>query len=151
MNNYAELVDKIINEGQKTNVVVSYTPSDLAYIEELKGELSKRSVLDHKRLFFFNGAHDGLVHFAHVMSGANLFAGPSTGTTHMANALKIGQVAIYSPIKVQSAKRWGPAYSWDQCFVLAPDNEKMAMKTITVDTVYLACQKVLNERSCNNE
>ena len=55
------------------------------------------------------------------MKNASLFVGPSTGTTHIANALDIPQIAIYSPIKVQSALRWGPYKQGDKVKVLVPD------------------------------
>ena len=43
-----------------------------------------------------------------VIKKAEIFIGPSTGPTHIANDLGVKMVGIYSPIKVQSAGRWGP-------------------------------------------
>lgn len=43
-----------------------------------------------------------------ILSKASLFLGPSTGPTHMANALGVKVVAVYSPIKAQSTSRWAP-------------------------------------------
>ncbi len=45
-----------------------------------------------------------------LISNASLFIGPSTGPTHIANALGIHTISIYSPIKVQSALRWSPFF-----------------------------------------
>ncbi len=39
---------------------------------------------------------------------SRLYIGPSTGPTHMANAVGTRIISLYPPIKVQSAKRWEP-------------------------------------------
>jgi heptosyltransferase III len=43
-----------------------------------------------------------------VISTAKMFIGPSTGPMHVAAATSVPLVAIFSPVKVQSIKRWGP-------------------------------------------
>ncbi|MBU3917939.1 glycosyltransferase family 9 protein [bacterium] len=42
------------------------------------------------------------------ISLSHLFIGPSTGPTHIANAVNTPLISFYPPIKVQSAKRWEP-------------------------------------------
>lgn len=89
--------------------VISYTPSDTSYLEGLKDHFSQMSShVPDERVVFFNGAVHGLRHYMCVLSQAQLFVGPSTGTTHIANTLGVKTIALYSPIRVQSNLRWGP-------------------------------------------
>ncbi len=101
---------------------VSYTPSDTLYIKGLRDylEVEAKEVLE-KDVCFYDGSRKGLRYFTHLMAKAQLFIGPSTGTTHMANALGLKQVCFYSPIKVQSAQRWGPFKRDEQVVLLTPD------------------------------
>lgn len=39
---------------------------------------------------------------------SDLFIGPSTGPTHLANAVGTRLIAFYPPVRVQSIRRWGP-------------------------------------------
>ncbi len=43
-----------------------------------------------------------------LISISKLFIGPSTGPTHLANAVNTPLITFYPPIKVQSARRWAP-------------------------------------------
>lgn len=89
--------------------LVSFTPSDEKYLEGIRDELAKEEYQEMKnRICFFDGARKGLRHYMSILSTAKLYLGPSTGPTHMANALNVKIVTIYSPIKVQSALRWSP-------------------------------------------
>ena len=56
-----------------------------------------------------------------VLSHAKLFIAGSTGPTHIANALAIPHIGIYSPIKVQSSWRWGPFHRNENVSVMVPD------------------------------
>ncbi len=42
---------------------------------------------------------------------ADLFIGPSTGPTHLANAVGTENISFYPPIQVQTKRRWGPYLS----------------------------------------
>ncbi len=42
---------------------------------------------------------------------SDLFIGPSTGPTHLANAVGTEIISFYPPIQVQSTRRWGPYLS----------------------------------------
>jgi len=154
---YGKLIQKLA-QNKKYKIMVSFTPSDGPYIEKLKSELSKYPGLD-ELVYFFDGSKEGLVHFAHVLKCADLFIGPSTGTTHMANALGTPLIGIYSPIKAQSAVRWGP-YNRDaktKTFspnVSCPVDKKCllencafyeCMDTIEVEKVFDACGQHLND------
>lgn len=108
--NYGRLITKLEQKfPDKFLYVISYTPSDNAYLIGVKEILSrKENEKLAKRVYFFNGIKQGLRHYMGVLSRASLFVGPSTGTTHIAAVLGVPVVSLYSPIKVQSALRWGP-------------------------------------------
>jgi len=145
---YGELANLLYNKfGQTHKLVVSFTPSDRSYVEGMALAMDEQT---RKATFFFDGAERGLVDFCYALSLAQLFIGPSTGTTHMANAMRIKQVALYSPIKVQSEKRWGPFFRDDHVVVLAPLQEDFheygrenIMASIAVDQVFKHCCDLL--------
>ncbi len=87
--------------------LISYTPSDDKYLTPLRGQIENDPSLQGK-VFYFDGSIKGLRNYMATLASASLFLGPSTGTTHIANALGVKVLAIFSPIRVQSAKRWGP-------------------------------------------
>lgn len=107
----------------KFTYVISYTPSDEPYLEGIRDHIQNRIDGDLlNRVVFFNGAEKGLVFYKNFLASAKLFIGPSTGTTHIANAVGTPVVAIYSPIKVQSPMRWKPFNrSSDKLSVVVPD------------------------------
>lgn len=106
--NYGKIIRRLNALYQdKCLFLLSHTPSDLKYVDVVQSELSQDSSLDG-RVILFNGALRGLRDYMCVLSKADLFIGPSTGTTHISNILGVKTIGIYSPIKVQSAKRWGP-------------------------------------------
>ncbi len=122
--NYARLILKLEQKfPDKFLYVISHTPSDHIYLQGLKEILDRReNEFLKKRIYFFNGQVNGLRHYMAVLTQASLFVGPSTGTTHIAAALDVPVVSIYSPIKVQSALRWGPlAKNKEKIRILVPD------------------------------
>lgn len=52
-----------------------------------------------------------------LLSRCDLFIGPSTGPTHVANACGIPVISFYPPIQVQSRKRWEPFLATSEIFV----------------------------------
>ncbi len=106
--NYAELIQRIeFLYPDQYNFIVSYTPSDHKYVEGVRRKL--QDYIKIKDLvFFFDGSKKGLRNYMQVLSKADAFIGPSTGTTHIAAVIGIPVIGIYSPIKVQSALRWAP-------------------------------------------
>ncbi|MBT7670050.1 MAG: glycosyltransferase family 9 protein [Bdellovibrionales bacterium] len=102
--------------------VFSYTDSDQELIEQIKNhfQISENRQIEQKVLFF-NGKDCGLRTYMSLLAQSTLFIGPSTGPTHLANILGVKMVGIYSPIKLQSAKRWGPAIIGSRTRVMVPD------------------------------
>ena len=122
--NYARLLNRIDAAFPKQyNFIISHTPSDQPYLSGFRDHLSQEK-LSHlqEQVYFLDGTVHGMRYSLGVFSGSKLFIGPSTGPTHMANALGVAQVGIYSPIKVQSALRWGPLIRNDERVkVVVPD------------------------------
>jgi heptosyltransferase-3 len=122
--NYGRLVLKLEQKFPgKFLFVVSHTPSDQLYLQGMKEILDQKQYEFLKdRIYYFNGIKNGLRQYMCVLSQASLFVGPSTGTTHIASVLGVPVVGLYSPIKVQSALRWGPvSKNPDKTKILVPD------------------------------
>lgn len=106
--NYAILLHELQKKyPQKFQVVLSYTDSDAPYVDQFKSQLEQTPL---ENLYLLNGAEGGLKHYIECVSSADLFIGPSTGTTHIANILSIPTLAFYSPIKAQHSRRWRPYF-----------------------------------------
>lgn len=136
--NYGRLILKLEQKfPEKFLFVVSHTPSDQVYLQGMREILDRKEYeFLQKRIFYFNGIKNGLRQYMGVLSQASLFVGPSTGTTHIAAVLGVPVVGLYSPIKVQSALRWGP---------LSKNNEKIK---ILVPDVICGEVKKCAERAC---
>jgi heptosyltransferase III len=119
LRHYADFIREVKNAyPDMFNFLISFTPSDERYINPLRRYLSQ----EDPSIVFYDGSKKGLRHFLSLLSHSSFVLAPSTGITHMANSLSIPQVAIYSPIKVQSSMRWGPfKRSIDQVAVVAPE------------------------------
>jgi heptosyltransferase-3 len=122
--NYGRLIGRIESESpDKFNFVISHTPSDEKFLTGIRDYLQSE---DHQNLngkvFFLDGSLRGLRNYIGILAKASAFIGPSTGTTHIANALGVPMVGLYSPIKVQSSLRWGPfKRASDKVKVIVPD------------------------------
>lgn len=154
---YGELLVELLQKyKERLFPIISFTPSDAPYLEGLRKVLGKNSQFEGQ-VKFFDGSKRGLIHYAHLLSQAKLFIGPSTGTLHMANSMNIPTLGLYSPIKAQSEKRWGP-YSKippQQVFfprVECPATKKCngpscpfyeCMATIKVSDLFQAAQEIL--------
>jgi len=107
--NYARLIKRLeLLYPERFNFIISHTPSDNPYLIGIKDELKDSAKLNSS-VYYFNGAVKGLENYMTIMKNASIFIGPSTGTTHLAATLNVPVVGIYSPIKAQSALRWGPS------------------------------------------
>ncbi len=119
---YAKMIELIEKRHPgKFLFVISHTPSDRLYVDLLKESIVVKE--DNRPLiYYFNGAIHGLRNYMSILERAQLFIGPSTGTTHLAHALDVDLIGIYSPIKVQSVWRWGPySYHTKKSRVVIPD------------------------------
>ena len=122
--NYAGLIVKILYQlKEEYNLIISFTKGDIKYIDKIKTYFIENKLTGlEKNILYFDGAKNGLSNYIALMKQASLLLAPSTGNTHLANALEIPQIAFYSPIRVQSAVRWGPFNRDDRnCRLILPD------------------------------
>lgn len=119
--NYGRLITRLIQRSSgKFTFVISHTPSDERFLKGLREELMLFDDICKDSVYFFDGSVHGLRNYMAFLTKCHLFIGPSTGTTHIANVLGLKTIALYSPIKVQSAARWKP-FNSDKLKVLVPD------------------------------
>lgn len=121
--NYGRLIARLHDLYQENyNYIISFTPSDERYLKGMRDFLDQNMNNELKKsILFYDGTMEGLKNYVYILKNSSLFVGPSTGTTHLANTLEINQVAIYSPIRVQSSLRWGPYLRNDRVSVHVPD------------------------------
>lgn len=96
---YAELIQNLVTQN---TIVITGTKSDELYLDPLRLKISKLSNvvwLDQK----LNGAE-----LLTVLGNAIAVVAPSTGVIHLAAATGTLAVGIYSPVRVQHPRRWGP-------------------------------------------
>ena len=126
--------------------VIGHTPSDEPYVSPVWEYLQEH--FPEKGAYFFNGALTGLRYYLGILSKASCVIAPSTGITHIANALGLKQIGLYGPIQVQSAKRWSPCRSWEGCRVLVPSVSCPELKTCvgSVCPEYDCMERITPER-----
>ena len=99
---YAELVRLFLRERPE-RVVMTGLSTDTPYLGPLLS-------FTHDRFINAVGKLD-LVELAVLLEGASFFFGPSTGPMHLATALDTPVAAIFSPLRVQHKRRWGPYHA----------------------------------------
>jgi ADP-heptose:LPS heptosyltransferase len=96
---YAEVANNLAQEAG-WRVFITGGPADRAAIKAIDGSLDPEVRVLAERY--------SLRDFIGVLTGGDLLIGPSTGPLHMAAALGLAVVGIYSPVLCQSIARWGP-------------------------------------------
>ncbi|GAB4011693.1 MAG: hypothetical protein Fur0010_06540 [Bdellovibrio sp.] len=116
--NYAHLMNLIESSFPgKFHFLISQTPSDKKFVDEVVYALQNFPEVSYQH---FDGSVHGLKVTMALMQKCSLFVAPSTGTTHLANALSVPQISFYGPIKAQHQDRWGPFISHDKNWVYSP-------------------------------
>jgi len=121
---YVDLVTLLILRG--VNVMITGSSAERALVEsvvhETETRLGAKTTAALLRKFVGANSHSGLWDFMALQSLSSLVIAPSTGPLHIATALGKPTVSFFSPIRVQSALRWGP-YVNDESrhTVLVPD------------------------------
>lgn len=111
----ANYISWIQEAAKKETIVITGTASDDSMLEPIRqalGATNKVVWLDRK----LSGPM-----LLHVLAGARIVLAPSTGVAHLAASLGQPVVGIYSPVKVQHPRRWGPL--GESVEVLIPDVE----------------------------
>ena len=146
---YAEWIQKMSNEAR---VVVTGTPADAGWLEPVKKAAGQSA-----QVTWLDGKLDTNQWLA-VLAGARGVLAPSTGTIHVAASLGVPAVGIYSPVKVQAPRRWGPLGNFAKA--LAPEvdcpghfkciGEKCphfdCMKDITPDSAITEIKRLVQAR-----
>jgi len=95
---YIELIKRLL---ARNNVVLSFSASDHKWVDPIIENFGEHPKLQWMEL---READDWL----YLLSHARAVLAPSTGTVHVSASLGTPTVGIYSPVKVQSPKRWSP-------------------------------------------
>jgi lipopolysaccharide heptosyltransferase II len=147
---YAQLADMLI-EKLMFNLVFTGSDRDYTMIAEVRRLMKNKAIeiLDCEKL-------SDLIA---LISLAQIFIGPSTGPLHIASSLNVPVLGIYSPVTVQSKKRWGP-YNHEKAIVLTPEVECPAhyrclyqkcqyydcMESISADEAFFNITELLNRK-----
>jgi ADP-heptose:LPS heptosyltransferase len=101
---YLQLARQLLEYGH--GVVVTGGPAEQTILERFSAEFAAR----HPAQFAcFGGARATSVdRLAAVFERVSVVVAPSTGPLHLASALGKPVVTFFPPIRVQSARRWGP-------------------------------------------
>ncbi len=102
-------------------VVITGTASDEAILEPIRQALAGNG-----NITWLDKKLSGPM-LLHVLHAARVVLAPSTGVAHLAASLGRPVIGIYSPVRVQHPRRWGPQGNSVQ--VLVPDVECPGKKT----------------------
>lgn len=142
---YVEWIRQLALERK---VVVTGTTGDRDWLDPVKKALGNMT-----SILWLDGQLDTRQWLA-ILGGARAVLAPSTGTIHAAASLGVPALGLYSPVRVQAPKRWGPI--GDFAKALVPDvncpghfeclMEKCphfdCMKTLTPDLVVRETQQL---------
>ncbi|CAN5396006.1 glycosyltransferase family 9 protein [soil metagenome] len=101
--------------AQTEKIVITGTASDEPILEPIRQALAGT-----QNVVWLEGKLSGPM-LLHILAGARVVLAPSTGVVHLAASLGRPVIGIYSPVKVQHPRRWGPLGEAVQ--VLVPDVE----------------------------
>jgi len=141
---FIELGDRLQEDG--CDLVVTSGP----------GENYQSVMIDQMRRIpvFIAGGSVNLREFAALLSCADLVVSNSTGPLHMAVALGVPTVSMFSPLATCHPRRWGPYPSWpemrpEHAVALAPDegSPDTDMAKISVEEVLRLCRQRLAEHA----
>lgn len=145
---YVEWIRRMSAESQ---VVVTGTPGDAAWLEPI------RAALSHAPSVIWLDGKLSTKDWLAVLGGAKAVLAPSTGTIHAAASLGVPTLGIYSPVKVQAPRRWAPLGNFAKALVPQVDcpghfeclGEKCeyydCMKRLTPDQVVGEIRRLVSE------
>lgn len=103
---YLELIRSLIEKGQQ--VLVTGGVLEAGLLDRIRGATIGGPRSPGLLMIYGGRESKGLDFLAGLFSFATVVVAPSTGPLHMAGALGCRLVSFYPPIRVQSARRWGP-------------------------------------------
>jgi ADP-heptose:LPS heptosyltransferase len=101
---YIDLIKHLVDENSA--LLVTAGPTEIQIIDHIKKALGSNR--KDKVYYYISPSSDHLSFFTALCQHAKCIIAPSTGPLHMAVALNKKIVTFFSPIRVQSALRWGP-------------------------------------------
>lgn len=107
---YVQLISKMTED---TRVVITGTRADEKYLKPIRDLLS-----NNPRVTWLDGSLNG-PELIMVLKNARSVVAPSTGVLHLAASTGVPTVGLFSPVKVQTATRWGPM--GDRASAVSPD------------------------------
>ncbi|MCB0340708.1 MAG: glycosyltransferase family 9 protein [Pseudobdellovibrionaceae bacterium] len=96
---YKNLIESL---SESTSVFVTGTNMDREWLEPLK-----KNTKVNENIKWLDGQLSG-TDLLRLLKGAKTVVAPSTGVLHLAAALGVHTIGIFSPITVQKPDRWGP-------------------------------------------
>lgn len=121
---YARLIKKFDKQfPSKFIYIIIYNKEDADVIFELKNYIKTEISPElQKNICFIDLSSRGLRHTMHILKEASLYVGSNTGFTHVASAINMPVVGLFSPIKNQSILRWKPlSVSPEKVKTIVPD------------------------------
>jgi heptosyltransferase III len=139
--NFTNLINMITaNKALDVNIVLTGTESDRAQVENIFAKIDDKNGV-------FPVLNFNLKELAALLRLSKLFIGNSTGPIHIAAAVGVYCVGLYSPVKVESSVRWGP-YT-DKKKIFQPekdDNSRDVMGDITPEEVFEFVKQIINNK-----
>jgi heptosyltransferase I len=131
---YRTLIEKM---SRHFPVVVTGTATDQNIIEPLKKDLYGAS-----NIYWMDGRLNA-PQLLGALSGAKALFAPSTGVIHLGASLGVPTFGIYSPVRVESAKRWGP--KGPRAYTMTPPVDGPdCMALVTPEEIYNNIMEKLN-------
>lgn len=139
--NFVELISMINNDSSMNlNIVLTGTEDDRKQVENVISKIE-----NNKNIFPI--LNFNLKELAALLKISKLFIGNSTGPIHIAAAVGTFCVGLYSPVKVETATRWGPYTEKKKIFQPeADDASRNVMDDITPKEVYEAVKQISNNK-----
>lgn len=98
---YISWMDRFLNE-RFLDIYISGTPADEPYLDQIKAHFQ-----NHPRVHVLQSKLNFQQMLA-MLESAEFVLAPSTGVAHLAASLGTAVKAIFSPVRVQSPRRWQP-------------------------------------------
>lgn len=113
--NYNILIEKLVNAG---TVVITGTAADEPYLNQIRPQWQANPNVRYLQNEL------SMPDLLTILKAARGVVAPSTGVLHLAASLGTHCVGIYSPVRVHTARRWGPRGPFAKW--IAPDVQEVS-------------------------
>lgn len=138
--NFIKLLNLLRGEDRiDSDIILTGTQNDKPKVEKI------RSIVKNDRIFTIFDLN--LKELAALLKLSGLFIGNSTGPIHIAAAVGTFCIGFYSPVKVETAVRWGPYTEKRKIFQPEKDDSaRDVMDDIKPDEVFNFVKQYLNNK-----